>query len=109
MEIIPPVTHMCLFTSFYISHNKYYSYYYYITDIDATKPVHLDSDSSDLPDIPPPDQCARRLRWSPGKGLGQSSHLHNHTPHFSAHQKRTLIQLLHQQAIHSFQGKNKIL
>ena len=38
----------------------------------------------------------------PGKGLGQSSHLHNHAPHFSTHQKRTLIQLLHQQAIHSF-------
>ena len=34
----------------------------------------------------------------PGKGLGQS-----HAPHFSTHQKRTLIQLLHQQ------GKNKML
>ena len=45
----------------------------------------------------------------PGKGLGQTSHLHNHTPHFSAHQKRILVQLLHQQAKHSFQGKNKIL
>ena len=45
----------------------------------------------------------------PGKGLGQTSHLHNHAPHFSAHQKRIKIQLLHQQAKHSFQGKNKIL
>ena len=66
MEIIPPITHTCLFTSFYISHNKYYCYYY-IIDIDATKPVHLDSDSSDLPDIPPPDQCARPLCQSPRK------------------------------------------
>ena len=67
MQIIPPITHTCLFTSFYISHNKYYSYYYYITDIDATKPVHSNSDSSDLPDIPLPDQCARSLRQSPRK------------------------------------------
>ena len=44
-----------------------------------------------------------------GKGLGQTNHLHSHAPHFSAHQKRILIQLLHQQAKHSFQGKNKIL
>ena len=51
----------------YVSHNKYYSYYYYITDIDATKPVHSDSDSSDLPDIPPPDQHARPLCQSPWK------------------------------------------
>ena len=34
----------------------------------------------------------------PGKGLGQSP-----APHFSTHQKRTLIQLLDQQ------GKNKML
>ena len=60
MEIFQQV-HTHLFTSFYISHNKYYSYYYYITDIDTTKPVHSDSDSSGLPDIPPPDQCARPL------------------------------------------------
>ena len=46
MEIIPPITHTCLLTSFYISHNKYYSYYYYIKDNDATKPAHSDSDSS---------------------------------------------------------------
>ena len=52
---------------FIFSHNKYYSYYYYITDIDATKPVHSDSDSSDLPDILPPDKCARPLHQSPGK------------------------------------------
>ena len=51
----------------YVSHNKYYSYYYDITDIDATKPVHSDSDSSDLPDIPPPAQRARPLRRSPRK------------------------------------------
>ena len=51
----------------YVSHNKYYSYYYDITDIDATKPVHSDSDSSDLPDIPPPAQCARPLHQSPRK------------------------------------------
>ena len=51
----------------YVSHNKYYSYYYDITDIDATKPVHLDSDSSDLPDIPPPAQRARPLCRSPRK------------------------------------------
>ena len=38
---------------------------------------------------------------APGKGLGQTSHLHNHAPHFSAHQKRILIQLLHQKAKHS--------
>ena len=66
MEIFQQV-HTRLFTSLYISHNKYYSYYYYITDIDATKPVHSDSDSSDLPDIPPPDQCARPLHWFPRK------------------------------------------
>ena len=66
MEIIPPITHTCLFTSFYISHNKYYSYYY-IIDIDTTKPVHSDSDSSDLPDIPPPDQHARPLDQSPAQ------------------------------------------
>ena len=59
--------HTSLFTSFYISHNKYYSYYYYITDIDATKPVHSDSDSSDLPDIPPPDQRTRPLCQSTRK------------------------------------------
>ena len=51
----------------YVSHNKYYSYYYDITDIDATKPVHSDSDSSDLPDIPPPAQGARPLPRSPRK------------------------------------------
>ena len=51
----------------YVSHNKYYSYYYDITDIDATKPVHSNSDSSDLPDIPPPAQHARPLRQSPRK------------------------------------------
>ena len=66
MQIIPPITHTCLFTSFYICHNKYYSYYY-IIDIDATKPVHWDSDSSDLSDIPPPDQHTRPLCWFPRK------------------------------------------
>ena len=38
----------------------------------------------------------------PGKGLGQTSHLYNHAHHFSTHQKRILIQLLHQTAKHSF-------
>ena len=38
----------------------------------------------------------------PGKGLGHTSHLHNHAPHFSTHQKIILIQLLHQQAKHRF-------
>ena len=64
-----------------ISHNKYYSYYYYITDIDATKPVHSDLDSSDLPDIPPPDQCARPLCWSPSKrARSDQSPAQPHTP-----------------------------
>ena len=81
MEIIPPITHTCLFTSFYISHNKYYSYYYYITDIYATKPVHSDSDSSDLPDIPPPDQHARPLHWSHRKrARSEQSPAQPHTP-----------------------------
>ena len=67
IEIITPITHTCLLTSFYIPHNKYYSYYYYIKDNDATKPVSSDSDFSDLPDILPPDQCARPLCRSPRK------------------------------------------
>ena len=82
----------------YVSHNKYYSYYYDITDIDATKPVHSDSDSSDLPDIPPRPNVPGHYVDLPGKGLCQS-----HAPHSSTHQKRSLIQLLHQQ------GKNKML
>ena len=98
MEIFQQVHTYVYSHHFLFSHNKYYSYYYYITDIDATKPVHSDFDSSDLPDIPPPDEHAS----PPGKGLGQTSHLHNHAPHFSTCQKRILIQLLHQQAKHSF-------
>ena len=90
-------------------HNKYYSYYYYIKDNDATKPVHSDSDSSDHLISHHQINVPGHYVGPPGKGLGQSSHLHNHAPHFSTHQKRALIQLLHQQAIHSFQGKNKIL
>ena len=66
---------------FTFSHNKYYSHYYYITDIDATKPVHSDSDSSDLPDIPPPDQCARPLHRSPRKrARSDQSPAQPHTP-----------------------------
>ena len=105
MEIIPPSTHTSLFTSFYISHNKYYSCYYYVTDIDAINPVHSDSDSSELPDINVPGHYA----GPPGKGLGQTSRLYNHAPHFTAHQKTTLVQLLHQQVKHTFRDKNKIL
>ena len=70
MEIFQQVHTYGYSHHFIFSHNKYYSYYYYyyyITDIDATKPVHLDCDSSDLPDIPPPDQRARPLCRSPRK------------------------------------------
>ena len=82
----------------YVSHNKYYSYYYDITNIDATKPVHSDSDSSDLPDIPSPAQHARPLRQSPRKrAMSEPCTPLQHS------QKRRLIQLLHQQ------GKNKML
>ena len=51
MEIFQQVHTYVYSHHFIFSHNKYYSYYYYITDIDATRPVHSDSDSSDLPDI----------------------------------------------------------
>ena len=58
-----------------------YSYYYYIIEIDATKPVHTDSHSSDLPDIPLPDQCARPLCQSPRKRAGSDqSPAQSHTP-----------------------------
>ena len=67
MEIFQQVHTHVYSHHFIFSHNKCYSYYYYITDIDATKPVHSDSDSSDLPDIPPPDQRARPLCQSPRK------------------------------------------
>ena len=45
MEIFQQVHTYVYSHHFIFSRNKYYSYYYYITDIDATKPVHLDSDS----------------------------------------------------------------